>query len=84
MNNPNGNANFIFSLFTPPRREFFFPLLVVCEGGKEKDGRRGKRMDVTVLVNVEPQDPHEWSVEREGLTRQPNLIQGPGSRRRIH
>jgi hypothetical protein len=34
------------------------------EGGKEKDGRRGKRMEVTVHDSVEPQDPREWIAEK--------------------
>ena len=34
------------------------------EGGKAKDGRRGKRMEDTGDDSVESNDPHEWCTEK--------------------
>jgi hypothetical protein len=65
VNTPNGNVNLISSLFTPSEGSFFFfTSYSQREGGretnlKEMDGKRGKRMEVTVHDNVEPQDPHK-------------------------
>ena len=62
LRNPE-QCKFNFFTFHAGASFFFF---VVCfrEGGKEKDGRRGKRMEVTVNDSVDPHDPHDWSTEK--------------------